>query len=567
MALVSIPQPNDFATRQETSFRYADGSTQIAHVGVNRDSVPIEAIPLVVQHSVLAAEDRGFYTESGVSPTGILRAVKDNLTAGGGNPQGGSTITQQYVKNYYLTQQQTIGRKIREALIAVKTDQTESKDTILQNYLNTIYFGRNSYGIETASRAYFGVPVAALADDPAKAAYLAALIQSPYYFSTADADPEAAQRLVQRWNYVLDGMVQQHWLAAADRARLTFPRPVPYRSNDLAGPNGYAVNAAMRDLDRLHEQNPDVPDSTAVSRGGYTVVTTFRPEYMRAAEQAVARSMATLDPAGNPGDRDVHVGLAAVDSATGAVLGFYGGPDFVTQPFNDAMQAAGPLGARVGGPLLRAAIGAAKAAAVRDDTRTTLTAVLAEHGLRTIGSSGEPISGETVAATPTAAAALFAGALFSGSYSYHRPYTVAAVLQDGQVLWQADESAVRASAGAVRGPAGPTLAGMDGAEQWAWTLTGRGRVAVAANMYATVPGGQRNRRLDGVTAAIATTGTADVPVPGPNAQERIERIARDFLVGLAGTPAADPRASGERLPAVTPSATAPEPRTATGPGR
>jgi membrane peptidoglycan carboxypeptidase len=533
LAMVTIPQPNDFATRQETSFRFADGETQIAHVGVNRESVPIDQIPLPVQQAVLAAEDRGFDTESGISPTAILRAVKNNLTAGGGNPQGGSTITQQYVKNYYLNQQQTVGRKIREALISIKTDEIESKDTILQNYLNTIYFGRNSYGIETASRAYFGVSVSALGNDPAKAAYLAALIQSPYYFSTADSDPEAARRLAERWNYVLDGMVQQHWLAAGLQAKLTMPQPIPYRSNDLAGANGYLVNAALQELDRLHAQDPDVPDSTAVSRGGYTVVTTFRADYMRAAQQAVARDMATLDPANNPDDRDVHIGLAAVDAASGAILGFYGGPDYLKQPFNDAMQAAGPLGSKVAVPLLRTTLASAPRPAGHGSTGAPVLDALAERGIRVAASERAPLSGDNLLATPVAAAAGFADAATGNGY--HRPYAVAQVWQDGQVIWQAQHGPGQTENRGTAASTVPSLgavSGMDGASQWAWTLQSNGRVAVAVNMYATAPNSQRNRRLTDVSAPDG----GDATDATPNAQTRTELIADDLLSRPAGGP-------------------------------
>jgi membrane carboxypeptidase/penicillin-binding protein len=531
LATVTIPQPNDFATRQETSFRYADGTTQIAHVGVNRESVPIDQIPLPVQQAVLAAEDRGFYDESGISPTGILRALKNDLSGAGGNPQGGSTITQQYVKNYYLNQQQTIGRKIREALISIKTDESESKDTILQNYLNTIYFGRNSYGIETASRAYFGVSVSALGNDPARAAYLAALIQSPYYFSTADSDPEAAQRMEQRWNYVLDGMVRQHWLNATVRARLAFPQPVAYRSNDLAGANGYLVNAAMQDLDRLHRQNPDVPDSTAVSRGGYTVVTTFRRDYMQAAQQAVAGSMDTLDPADDPGDRDVHIGLAAVDSASGAILGLYGGPDYLKQPFNDAMQAAGPLGAKIAAPMLRAALVAAPRAAAAPSpaavgrVEASVLDGLADRGLRVAASADGSVGADSLMATPVAAAAAFGDALPGGDY--HRPHAVAQVWQDGQLIWQADQPDPRPREGVAAG-----VDGMDGASQWAWTLRAGGVVSVAVNMYATAPGSTRNRRLTDMTPAPGEDTDAT-----PNAQGRTALIATDFLDRVSAVPA------------------------------
>ena len=110
------------------------------------------------QKSVLAAEDRGFYQHGGLSPRGITRAILNNLT--GGDQQGGSTITQQLVKNYYLTQDRRYSRKVREAVVSLKIEQTLSKDQILEDYLNTIYFGRSAYGIQAAAQAYFGKDVA-----------------------------------------------------------------------------------------------------------------------------------------------------------------------------------------------------------------------------------------------------------------------------------------------------------------------------------------------------------------------------------------------------------------------
>ncbi len=107
------------------------------------------------QHAVLAAEDRDFYSESAVDPKAMVRAAWN--TATGKGKQSGSTITQQYVKNYYLAQDQTVTRKVKEFFIAIKLDREVSKDDILEGYLNTSYFGRNAYGIQAAAQAYYGI--------------------------------------------------------------------------------------------------------------------------------------------------------------------------------------------------------------------------------------------------------------------------------------------------------------------------------------------------------------------------------------------------------------------------
>ncbi len=168
-----------------------------------------------MQHAVLAAEDRSFYDHGGVSPLGIGRAVWNNLT--GGSTQGGSTITQQYAKNAYLTQERSWDRKVKEALLAFKLETVVSKDEILGNYLNTIYFGRGAYGIEAASIAYFGVPASELTYE--QGAVLAAIIKSP----SGLAPEKDLAGLEARWTYVLDGMVEQGWLTPKQRRNAEFP--------------------------------------------------------------------------------------------------------------------------------------------------------------------------------------------------------------------------------------------------------------------------------------------------------------------------------------------------------
>ncbi|GAA3435510.1 transglycosylase domain-containing protein [Kutzneria kofuensis] len=480
VATVQIPKPNEDAVQQATIFTYADGSSQITHVGTNRRPVSFDQIPLVVRQAVLAAEDRTFYSDPGVSPMGLLRALKNDLTSSGGNLQGGSTITQQFVKNYYLTQQQTLGRKLNEVLVAIKLDQVESKDAILVDYLNTIYFARGAYGIESASRAYFGVDVSQLTD-PAKAAYIAAVIQSPYYYATADKDPKAAKALQDRWNYVLDGMVAEHELSTQQRASLQFPTPVKYEPDDMGGMNGYMVDAAMQNLDRLHEKDPSVPDSNTVARGGYTVVTTFRQDYMQAAKKAVDDRMSTLDP-NKPQDRNVHIGMASVDDRTGAVLGFYGGPDYLKQGFNDAFSAAGPLGS---------------------DVEKVLGSVVPANHYEDAGIDFIPGT-KALATTPLRAAAAMSS--MANGYQYNQPYEVSEIRQNGEVIWRAQPQTENFWGGdgtiePVRQftPFKNAVRGADVPKWWAWSMLDFNGVTTAANMFATPPDGKGNRALLGMT--------------------------------------------------------------------
>ena len=175
-ARTDIPEPNEIATAQTSIVYYADGKTELGRLSDsegNRVSVPLSQIPDHMQKAILAGEDQSFYQNNGISPTGIARAVWVAVK-GGAATQGGSTITQQYVKNYFLTSDRTLERKAREILLAVKIDRQQTKDEILENYLNTIYYGRGAYGIQTASAAYFNKDVSKLT--VAESAFLASAI-------------------------------------------------------------------------------------------------------------------------------------------------------------------------------------------------------------------------------------------------------------------------------------------------------------------------------------------------------------------------------------------------------
>lgn len=264
--ILPVPQPNDVAIAETTKVMYADGKTEIGRIGdVRRTSVPLSDVPEDVQLAVLAAEDRSFYDHGGFSPEGISRAVWNNAT--GGSTQGGSTITQQYVKNAYLTQDQTVLRKANELVLAVKLETIESKDEILSNYLNTIYFGRGAYGIEAASEAYFGKSVDEL--DVSEGAALAAVIQSP-----GNYEPELFKdRLMERWNYVLDGMVEKEWLTPAERKYTDGTRELydyrkdPYELDNVAKSGRYSWRTVR--FDSLLDPGCDLDELAAMpARGG-----------------------------------------------------------------------------------------------------------------------------------------------------------------------------------------------------------------------------------------------------------------------------------------------------------
>ncbi|MEU0968619.1 transglycosylase domain-containing protein [Streptomyces sp. NPDC005917] len=327
-SMVKIPAANAFATKQSNVFLYADGS-QLARDGeVNRENVTLAQVSKDAQHAVLAAEDRDFYTESAVDPKAMLRAGWN--TATGKGTQSGSTITQQYVKNYYLAQEQTVTRKVKEFFISIKLDRSEPKDKILQGYLNTSYFGRNAYGIQAAAQAYYGKDATDL--DPARAAYLAALVNAPSEYDVV-AHPENKTAAVARWHYVLDGMVKKGWLTRSERAGMKFPMPKEQTaSTGMSGQRGYLVEAVKSYLVKNN-----IVDAGSLEAGGYRITTTIEKDKQDAFVKAVDdKVMSKLDKKNNKADNYVRAGGASVDPKTGKVVAMYGGVDYVKQYTNGA---------------------------------------------------------------------------------------------------------------------------------------------------------------------------------------------------------------------------------------
>ncbi|MBA9046073.1 membrane peptidoglycan carboxypeptidase [Streptomyces phaeogriseichromatogenes] len=330
-SLVNIPPANALATKQANVYLYADGS-QIARdtrdSQVNREKVTLAEISKNAQHAVLAAEDRDFYTESAIDPKAMLRAAWN--TATGKGKQSGSTITQQYVKNYYLAQEQTVTRKAKEFFISIKLDRNKSKDEILEGYLNTSYFGRNAYGIQAAAQAYYGRDAKDL--DPARAAYLAALVNAPSEYDVV-AHPENKSAAVARWNYVLDGMVKQGWLSQSERTGMKFPMPKEQTlSTGMSGQRGYLVDAVKHYLIANH-----ILDSDQLEAGGYRITTTIQKSKQDAFVKAVNDQLVSkLDKKTFKADNYVRAGGASVDPKTGQVVAMYGGIDYVKQYTNGA---------------------------------------------------------------------------------------------------------------------------------------------------------------------------------------------------------------------------------------
>ncbi len=321
---VSIPDANSFVNSQSTIIQYADGQ-EIGRLGSeNRTVVKLANIPLHVRQAVMAAEDRNFYTQSAVSPVGIARALFNNLKSGSLNGQGGSTITQQYAKTAFLTPERTVTRKVKELIIAIKLQNQMSKDDILESYLNTIYFGRGSYGIQTASEVYFGKSVSNLSIS--QAAILASILRSPGYYDPSYSKENAA-RLKARWQYVIDGMIAKEWLTKADATKLTYPLIRDrVTSGALAGPKGYVISWVVHELAKLGFSEAQL------QTGGYVIKTTLEKKNQTAA----VRAMDTRGPKKAP--ENFHAALVSIRPGTGEIVALYGGKDYLVTQLNGATQ-------------------------------------------------------------------------------------------------------------------------------------------------------------------------------------------------------------------------------------
>ena len=319
---VDVPDANAYVNSQSTIFQYANGE-EIGRVGTqNRQIVPLAKIPLKVRQAVLAAEDKSFYSNKAFSVTGILRAAFNNLM--GGSLQGGSTITQQYAKTAFLTPSRTIQRKVRELVIAIKLENELSKDQIFESYLNTIYFGRGSYGVMTASQQYFNRTVDQLTIS--QAAVIASILRSPGLYDPAFAEGNA-ERLANRFEYVKNNMLEEGWLSKEEAAKMKLPEVAPRAtSGQLSGPKGHVIEAVQKELAKMGFSQEQL------LVGGLVIKTTLDQKAQQSAVDAVNRFYPSNAP------DDLRIGLVAIRPGTGEVLALYGGRDYLERQLNDATQ-------------------------------------------------------------------------------------------------------------------------------------------------------------------------------------------------------------------------------------
>jgi membrane peptidoglycan carboxypeptidase len=323
-----IPDANKAFEAQSTYVYYSGGKARIGRFAdQNRESIPLADIPPSMQDAAIAAEDRTFYTNSGIDPKGILRAAFSN--AKGNATQGASTITQQYVKILYLSQERTLSRKVKEAFLSLKVQQEKHKVAILEGYLNTIYFGRGAYGVQAAANAYFNKPAKKLTVP--ESAMLAAVLNSPNYLSP-DEGAAGRDALIDRYDYVLDGMVSMGNLdaAEADKYRGQLPKVGRARASDMyGGQRGFMLTMVKDELVRLGF------DEAEIDAGGLRVETTFTKKAMQAAEDGVLEQRPQ-------GLKKLHVATASVDVQTGGLMGFYAGQDYLESQLNWARLGGSP---------------------------------------------------------------------------------------------------------------------------------------------------------------------------------------------------------------------------------
>ncbi|ELS32989.1 MULTISPECIES: transglycosylase domain-containing protein [Pseudanabaena] len=316
----------------ETTYIYDINGGLIArlHGDVNREVVTLDRISPHLKRSVLAMEDAYFYTHKGVDPSGIGRAILANFSAGG-TVEGGSTLTQQLVKNLFLSNERSLNRKVAEAVLAMRVEQVFTKEQILEMYLNQVFWGKNTNGAETASQNYFGKSAADLT--LGEAAMLAGTIQAPSVFNPVDNFAEAKKRQ----GLVLDRLLELGWSSPAE-VKAAKAQKIVIRKQGIsyeASRVPYVSQAVTAELEEKFGKD-------VVLQGGLRVQTTIDLKLQRIAEEVAAEGHKDLVDRGAYADQ---LALVAVDPRTGFVKALVGGVgDFDKNQFNRAVLARRQLG-------------------------------------------------------------------------------------------------------------------------------------------------------------------------------------------------------------------------------
>lgn len=283
--LPSTDQLSNYDPAVVTRLYASDGKLMAEYATEKRFFLPLSAIPKIVQEAFIAAEDRNFYSHQGVDFWGLLRAMKDNLVnvGSGRSMVGGSTITQQVVKNFLLTSEKSLERKIKEAILAYRISKTYSKEKILELYLNEIYLGQGTYGVAAAAINYFGKSLDELT--PEEAATLAAMPKAPAYYDPAKNYKPAFDRR----NYVLGRMEEDGFITSAEaqRARST---PITTRARDRG-----EVARADFFAEEVRRNLKEMYGDRVLYEGGLFVKTTLNTNFQDYADRALRYALMLYD--------------------------------------------------------------------------------------------------------------------------------------------------------------------------------------------------------------------------------------------------------------------------------
>ncbi|MBW3088285.1 penicillin-binding protein [Bifidobacterium sp. 82T24] len=327
-ATTEVPDPEKIAMAEKTTVYYNDGKTEIGSFAEqNREIIDCSALPDYVGNAIVASENRTFWSDSGIDLRGIGRALVNNVTKG--TRQGGSTITQQYAERYYLGETTTYKGKVKEAFLALKIAQSQDKDKVLCNYMNTIYLGRNAYGIQAASKAYFNKEAKDLT--LSEAATLAGIIPSPNNWDPAKNKTMAEQR----FKRVLNIMREDGYITAKEKSEAKLPNTVKQKTNNIyQGTKGYLLMMVRNEL-----VNSKAFTETDIDTGGYKIITTIDK-----AKQDLMYKTATPTDQSKGIPSGVQVGSISVNPKNGSIISIYGGEDFLTHQLNNATQATYEVG-------------------------------------------------------------------------------------------------------------------------------------------------------------------------------------------------------------------------------
>ncbi|HEV2377982.1 MAG TPA: transglycosylase domain-containing protein [Streptosporangiaceae bacterium] len=375
-----IPDVNNAVTDSASTVYFSDGKTPVGKFGdVNRQILTYNQIPVVMREAMVAAEDKNFYHEGGISFGGILRAAYYDLTSSSNSLQGASTLTQQLVRNYYVNigSSQTLSRKIKEIFVSEKLASQESKAWILEHYLNTVYFGDGAYGVGAAAQVYFNEPVGKLT--LAQAAMLAAMPQSPSYYTPNPKGGAAYSALAFRFKYVLGAMASMNYISQQTASSTKFPTTAPPFNNNWGHYYGYIMEKVQYEMATTYFHDTSQQAGTRLSTAGLKIYTTYsKPltdalyatvdqnlRYMKQCS-AATNSPTTLVGGGDPGTAIgypckslpswVHTGAVLTDPKTGDILAEYGGPSYSKNNFDYALASYNQVGSSFKPYVLAAAI-------------------------------------------------------------------------------------------------------------------------------------------------------------------------------------------------------------------